>query len=247
MNATDIVGKRFGKLLVVAFDGYYEKNGKGRKYHWYRCRCDCGNECLSRRDHLTDERKKSCGRCNKIIPENDYFRYICQNGNSFLFDAEDYEKIAGMYCYVTTLDDGHGYAMYRDRDGKIKQLSRLILELPEGLFVDHVNGDHLDNRRSNLRAARVSDNSRNARIRNDNTSGFKGVSFFKRKERYRAYINFEKKQIHIGYFDTPEEAARAYDTAARFLFGEFACVNFPREGEQGCQRIQESETQIEVA
>lgn len=238
MNPNDIVGMRFGKLRVTALDGYYDKSGSGSNYHWYRCVCDCGKVCLSRRDHLIDGRKKSCGRCYKIIPEEGHMRYICQNGNSFIFDADDYGLFSNRFCYVTTLEDGCGHVMSRASNGRIEQVSRLILNLSGTLFVDHINGDHLDNRKSNLRIATVKENSRNAVIRNDNTSGFKGVSFFRRRGKYRAYINIDQKQKHLGYFNDPEEAARAYDEAARYYFGEFACVNFPLPGEQGCLRNQ---------
>ena len=238
MNPNDIIGMRFGKLKVTALDGYYDKNGSGSNYHWYRCVCDCGKVCLSRRDHLVDGRKKSCGRCYRIIPEEGHMRYICQNGNSFIFDADDYRLFSNRFCYVTTLEDGCSHVMSRASNGKIEQVSRLILNLSDAFFVDHINGDHLDNRKCNLRIATVKENSRNAGIRNDNTSGFKGVSFFRRRGKYRAYINIDQKQKHLGYFDDPEEAARAYDEAARSYFGEFACVNFPLPGEQGCLRNQ---------
>ena len=73
------------------------------------------------------------------------------------------------------------------------------------------------------------------RLPTHNTSGFKGVSFRKDRGKYRAYISINNRIKHLGYYDTPEDAARAYDEAARFYFAEFACVNFPRPGEQGCR------------
>lgn len=247
MNPNDIIGMRFGKLRVTALDGHYDKSGAGRNYHWYRCLCDCGKVCLSRRDHLVDGRKKSCGRCYKIIPEEGHMRYICQNGNSFIFDADDYELFSNRFCFVTTLENGCNYAMFRASNGKIEQVSRLILNLSDKLFVDHINGDHLDNRKCNLRISTVKENSRNARIRNDNTSGFKGVSFFRRRGKYRAYINIDQKQKHLGYFNNPEEAARAYDKAARFFFGEYACLNFPDDDEQSCFREENHEQLVRSA
>lgn len=236
MNLTDIVGRKTGKLSIVEFDGYYDKTGSGHNNYWYKCNCDCGKTCLMRRDHLVNKKVKSCGKCFKIVSEGDHYRYICQNGNSFIFDREDYDVLSERFCYVTTNGSEYGYAMSREPDGRQEQVSRLLLNLSNENYVDHINGNHLDNRRCNLRIVTVSENSHNARIRVDNSSGFKGVSYNKRKEKFRSYININRKQIHIGYFDNPEDAARAYDTAARFLFGEFACVNFPRPGEQGCRR-----------
>jgi AP2 domain len=115
------------------------------------------------------------------------------------------------------------------------------LVLPEvGAHVDHRNGDTLDCRRKNLRPTTVQNNIRNQRKQctsRGTTSKFKGVWHVKRQrplsKPYRVRIGIScgvYKQI--GYFATEEEAARAYDTAARKYFGEFACTNFPRRGER---------------
>ena len=97
---------------------------------------------------------------------------------------------------------------------------------------DHRNGDGLDNRRSNLRDATAGENSRNTRVHLDSASGLKGVSWYKRSRKWRAHIHVGTKQQHLGYFATAEEAAHAYDDAARELHGEYATVNFPALGER---------------
>jgi hypothetical protein len=94
-------------------------------------------------------------------------------------------------------------------------------------LVDHVNGDGLDNRRANLRAATSAQNAQNRRRRSDNTSGYKGVSWHRSSERWSAYITADGRRHHLGRFDDPTDAARAYDTAARELHGAFAALNFP--------------------
>lgn len=86
--------------------------------------------------------------------------------------------------------------------------------------VDHINGDRTDNRSSNLRLCTRSGNAANARIRKDNKSGFKGVT--KRGQEWLASIKKDKKTLHIGVFQTPEDAHAAYVTAAAKLHGEFA-------------------------
>jgi len=91
------------------------------------------------------------------------------------------------------------------------------------LSIDHVDGNGLNNQKANLRVASHAENCANRRINRNNTSGFKGVS--KNKERWQAYIRVAYRQIHLGYFDTPEEAAEAYDRAAIAYFGEFAKTN----------------------
>jgi len=94
-------------------------------------------------------------------------------------------------------------------------------------YVDHVNGNGLDNRRENLRPADDSKNAMNRRMRSDNTSGFKGVS--RHRLKWRAEIRVSGQLINLGTFATPQEAARAYDAAAAHYFKEFARPNFPQE------------------
>lgn len=91
--------------------------------------------------------------------------------------------------------------------------------------VDHKNGNGLDNRRENIRIATQSQNMANRRSQANSQSPYKGVR--KVKLRWRAYIKPNEKPIHLGYFDTAEEAARAYDWAAKRIYGDFALLNFP--------------------
>lgn len=117
-------------------------------------------------------------------------------------------------------------------DGKRKSISahRVIMarilgrELNRNEQVDHVNGDGLDNRRGNLRLAESCQNTRNSRLRIDNSSGYKGVSWKKSSQRWVARIMKDKRMIHLGYFDDPAEAYAVYCAAAFELHGEFARV-----------------------
>lgn len=107
-------------------------------------------------------------------------------------------------------------------------LHRFILgDVPKGMDVDHINGNRLDNRRCNLRAATRPQNAVN-RVRTDsrNTSGYRGVTYNKPWGKWVAQLRHKTGSRHLGGFNTPEEAARAYDEAARRLFGEFAQTNF---------------------
>ena len=96
-------------------------------------------------------------------------------------------------------------------------------DIETGLDVDHINRIKSDNRIENLRLATVSQNQSNVTKYKNNTSGYKGVSWDKRRKKWRAQINHNNKKIHIGYFDTPELAHAAYIAAAAKLQGEFAC------------------------
>lgn len=105
-------------------------------------------------------------------------------------------------------------------------MHREILGCAANEKVDHRNGNGLDNRRENLRRCTQSENLMNKRMGVNNTSGFKGVSATPRG-RWRSYINVYGNRMHIGVFDTPEEAATAYDKKAKKYFKEFAVLNFP--------------------
>lgn len=90
-------------------------------------------------------------------------------------------------------------------------------------MVDHINGNKLDNRKSNLRICTDAENARNSSKKSGN---FKGVQWRSDKHKFRARIMDNGKEIFIGYFTNEIEAAKAYDTKAKELFGEFARLNF---------------------
>jgi hypothetical protein len=119
-----------------------------------------------------------------------------------------------------------GYAT-ANVDGRTLLMHRVILGLPPGKVpeVDHINHDHLDNRRSNLRVGTRNQNGWNRRKQSrPSSSRFKGVDWFHGRI-WRARIRLDSKDIHIGLYETEEEAARAYNAAATKLFGEFAYLN----------------------
>lgn len=91
--------------------------------------------------------------------------------------------------------------------------------------VDHINGDGLDNRRSNLRLCNRSQNGAN-RVSPNREIKYRGVYKSKNGNGFKAQIKAFRRNIHIGVFDTEEDAARAYDAKAREYFGEFARTNF---------------------
>jgi hypothetical protein len=102
-------------------------------------------------------------------------------------------------------------------------MHRLIMKVPSSLHTDHINGDGLDNRRSNLRVCNRTQNMQNKRIYKNNQSGYKGIS--KEGNRWRANITVDKQRVFIASFLTKEEAAMAYNNAALTFFGDFARLN----------------------
>jgi hypothetical protein len=142
-----------------------------------------------------------------------------------LVDDDDHERISKhKWCY-----DGQKYANRSEREGgkKIKIYMHCeILKPPDGLETDHINLNKLDNQKSNLRICTNSQQQQNCPIRKDNTSGFKGVSWNKKIRKWEAYISCNRIRTRLGFHNSLEEAARAYDDAAFKLFGEFARLNF---------------------
>lgn len=136
--------------------------------------------------------------------------------------AQGYALVDLEHVYVGDLAwrISNGYVM-GFKNGKNVRLHRLVMGAKPGEVVDHINHNLLDNRSSNLRICTTSENMRN--IKKDK---LKGVSFYKRDSRWSAYITFNYKKIHLGYFETAEQAAKRYDEKAKELYGEFACLNF---------------------
>lgn len=144
-----------------------------------------------------------------------------------LIDAADVEVVAAFKWNLM----GSGYAMTYDSDGRIVTMHRMLLGLVSGdkRVADHINGDQLDNRRSNLRIATHASNLRNVKKqRRNNSIGYMGVRKTTVADRWIARCTFEGKVRHLGTFKTPEDAARAFDRFVIANFDEYAFTNFDR-------------------
>ena len=224
----EMVGKRFGNLTVIKKD--IVSKGHAR----WLCKCSCGNEAVVDGGNLRSGHTTSCGHCEKFEDLGDgTSKCILPNGKYFLFDTED---IATVKKHKWSIPPS-GYVettICKGEEKKVSRLHRVLVNAAIGTYVDHINGNRHDNRKSNLRIATNKENIRNSTLSKANTTGYKGVTIDRRKKKkYMSSITVNGKSIFLGYFDTAIEGALAYDKAAVAYFGEFAKPNFGKGGIHG--------------
>ena len=151
-------------------------------------------------------------------------------GRAVLIDDEDLGLVEG-YSWNVAQRDRTAYARAYVR-GSFGATGRRVMVSMHKLITgwpltDHINGDGLDNQRANLRPATSRQNSANMRGRVGATSQYKGVCWVPYPGRWQASLKVAGHQTHLGWFDTEEEAARAYDAAAFAVHGEYARLNLP--------------------
>lgn len=151
-------------------------------------------------------------------------------GFKAVIDSEDLVKVKD-FKWVAFVRDAKKNKIYArahikgsGRNGKQISLHRLIMDAPKGMVVDHIDGDTLNNKKGNLRVCLQAENARNS-CSAYGSSRFKGVTLRKKINRWRAYIKKNYRQIHLGWFASEAEAAKAYNIAALKLFGSFAKLN----------------------
>lgn len=149
-------------------------------------------------------------------------------GQFTIVDDEDYEFLSQWDWFAHA--GRNSYYAYRGVGESHVIMHRVILNVTDkDLVVDHIDGDGLNNQKSNLRTCTKNENTRNSVKRKDNTSGYKGVSWHKQSRKWVVNIQ-HNNQCWSKSFSNIIEAARAYDEKARELFGEFARLNFPTKG-----------------
>lgn len=233
----DLTGQRFGRLTVIERAEDYVCYPSGYRTPQWLCQCDCGNTAIILGKNLTkDNGTKSCGcfaKENMSKVKKKYNTYdltgefgigYTLKGEEFYFDLEDYDLIRD-YCWSI---NKNGYVVSIDKDTrKTILLHRIVINCQDNLMPDHIHGKgtRYDNRKSNLRIATKQQNGMNAALSKNNTSGVTGVIWHKRDNVWQARIKVNYKYIHLGYFNSFEDAVKARKEAEEKYFGEFSYDN----------------------
>ncbi len=157
-------------------------------------------------------------------------------GYDVQIDDEDWDKVKGYTWYVDMpyfIKKGRykiqASYYFPDKTHKTIILSRVIMGVAfsdKDVIVDHIDGNTLDNRKQNLRVCNNTQNCWNQKRPKNSKTGYKGVCYDKTCNKYRAYLTKHRKRCNLGYYVSPEEAAKAYDKGALLCYGEYARLNF---------------------
>ena len=227
----NLVSKVFGKLTVL------EKSDKRyyRSFLW-KCECSCENKTIIyvSTPSLKSGNTKSCGCLHaesmKIMGESirqlneydlsgEYGIGYTSKGEEFYFDLEDYDKIK-RYTWSYNPDN----YVISNPFGKIIRMNMLIMDSSGEKDIDHKNHITYDNRKNNLRICEHFENIIHSKTYSNNTSGRKGVYWDKSREKWMAAITYNKKKIHLGRFNSFDEAVNAREIAEKQYHKEFICI-----------------------
>lgn len=221
---------KHGKFISDFFkytERYGKPKGEDTKSSCYFCGSGTGVQRNSKKDHYY------CSKCNhqierygdvfetspEFILHDDYVEIILIGEKRRKTAIKiSYESLPKVF-YANPASSGEN--RYARANGIL--LHRFIMNASsEDECVDHINRDIYDNRLCNLRICSKKDNSRNRASAPTNTSGISGVSWRADRNKWRAYINSDYKQIRLGYFDRKEDAILARLSAEKALYGEFS-------------------------
>lgn len=244
MNRLDLVGKKYNRLTVVEFDSI-----SNERTYW-KCQCDCGNTTIVMGYHIKSGKIKSCGclnleriktmgkkhkEYNDYYIEDDYvFVKIRNSCDDMICDKSDWNLKTNQIKW------------YKDTKGYIRGVlvgikksmvfHRVIFENIEyNQFIDHINGNKLDNRRCNLRIVTREQNAQNRKLHSNNTSGITGISWRKRDKKWVASIQSGRKRVCLGYFKNIDDAINTRIKAEIEMFGEYRRINY-NKGDIECTK-----------
>jgi len=156
-------------------------------------------------------------------------------GEFAIVDPEDYDRLANYKWFLAKSPTSSYAARWQcTRPCGLRKkiwMHREVIDIPEHMLCDHVNGNGLDNREANLRPATVSQNLCNRpKTKAKTRSKYKGLEWDKIQRKWKVRIQCNGRKIYLGSFSNEIDAAKAYDKKAKALFGQFASLNFPDAG-----------------
>lgn len=229
----DLTGQKFGRLTVIKrVEDYISP--KGWHHTRWLCKCDCGNKTNTTTVSLRSGTSISCGCYQKerAIEANKKYNswelFMNDNiavgtdskGRQFTIDIADWLKCKDYYCSVGS----NGYVT-ATINNKTIFLHRFIMNCPNEMLIDHINGDPTNNCKSNLRIVTMQQNNMNRKKQSNNTSGCTGVYWEKQCNKWRASITYKGKITHLGLFTNIEDAIKARQDAELKYFGEYRRCN----------------------
>ncbi len=210
----DVVGHRI--LLTEP-----EHDEKGLLVAQMMC-LSCGNVSTAYPASIATRKGFRCSQCPPeyyFTIKDDIATGILPNGEKFLIDADDLERVSSYYWRIGK----EGYVVSGLCDGKFMRLHNFIMnfEPQNKLYVDHINRNRTDCRKCNLRIVTAQQNSMNTSIIRSSATGLRGVTFDKSNKKYIARIGLNDRRIHLGSSVDPIVCAQMYNWAAPIIFGEF--------------------------
>ena len=230
MLSLKYIGKVYGNLKIIKYIGKDENFQRK-----YECMCLCEKHTMVERSlhELIKGKRDSCGcltrnktLCSKGISNTydlDNYEFglgKTNDGQEFIFDKEDYEKISKYTWYKNK----NGYVLsnsYVDGKRKTVHMHRLVMDVDNEFVIDHINRNPSDNRKQNLRACTQNKNCINKSTRKNNKSGVVGVYYERSSGKWYAQISIEGKHMTLGAFDNKNDAINARRSAEEKYFGDF--------------------------
>lgn len=213
-------------------------NSSGKHFAQYLCECSCNEHNLRviTADNLKRGLSKSCGcwdrevasktltmrnkKYNTYDLSGEYGIGYLNNGEEFYFDLEDYELIKDYRWNII-----RGYIV-TDIDNTTVRLHRLVMGVTDSnIYVDHIQHNLKDNRKSQLRIVNPSQSCMNRGQMGHNTSGITGIRFNTQNNKWQAYIGVGGELMHLGYFDDKLKAIEIRNKAEEEYFGEYSYNN----------------------
>lgn len=227
----NLIGEHINELTILERAPDLISPTSGRRFPAWVCQCDCGNTIIAPTDNIRDGSTKHCNSVkhrpifNKYDLSGEYGIGYTNNAdpkgrNYFYFDKEQYDIIK---YYGWHFESRTGYVVCK-RESTIR-LHRLVMDINnENLYVDHINHNRYDNRKTNLRIVTKSQNNMN-KTPVPNKSGCTGVYWDNDRNRWSSYIKIGNKNKRIGRYLDIEDAIEARKKAENEYFGEYSYDN----------------------